>query len=283
MEIKSLAHTSFDTIFHAFEKAFATYEIQLDKAQLQTMLKRRGFEPLLSFAAFEGDEIVAFTLNGTGSFNGIFTAYDTGTGTLAEHRGKGLATRIFEYSIPFLKEANIQQYLLEVLQHNTKAVSVYRNLGFEVTREFNYFVQDNKEIRNEIKPTNLPCVIKNIYIEKFNSLSEFWDFTPSWQNSFESIKRTSDDFICSGAFVDEKLVGYSVFEPVSGDITQIAVNKNYRRQGIASLLLQEIMIQNRYGSLKVVNTDISCTSITSFLESKNIALRGKQFEMVKLL
>lgn len=38
-------------------------------------------------------------------------------------------------------------HLLEVLQHNTKAVSVYRNLGFETTREFNYFVQKNEAVK----------------------------------------------------------------------------------------------------------------------------------------
>jgi ribosomal protein S18 acetylase RimI-like enzyme len=149
MQIKSLAQTDFGTIYQAFNQAFADYEMQLSSIQLQTMLKRRGFNPDLSFAAFEGNDIVSFTFNGIGNFNGLPTAYDTGTGTLKLHRGKGLATQIFEYSIPYLREAGIRQYLLEVLQHNTKAVSVYRNLGFETTREFNYFVQKNEEICTE--------------------------------------------------------------------------------------------------------------------------------------
>ncbi|MDR1504997.1 MAG: GNAT family N-acetyltransferase, partial [Prevotella sp.] len=149
MEIKSLSETDFGVIFHAFNQAFADYEIQLNRQQLQTMVKRRGYNPGLSFAAFEGNEIVAFTLNGTGNFNGIATAYDTGTGTLKRYRGKGLATQIFEYSIPYLREQNIKQYLLEVLQHNTKAVSVYKNIGFEVSREFNYFRQENEKIKND--------------------------------------------------------------------------------------------------------------------------------------
>ena len=124
MEIKSLGKTDFRTIFAAFSNAFADYDIQLNADELKTMWKRRGFNSDLSFAAFEGENIVAFTLNGIGCFNGIKMAYDTGTGTLKEYRGQGLATKIFEYSIPFLKEANINHYLLEVLQHNTKAVSV---------------------------------------------------------------------------------------------------------------------------------------------------------------
>lgn len=281
MEIKSLIETDFDTIFRAFNQAFADYEIQLDRQQLQTMVKRRGFNPGLSFAAFEGNEIVAFTLNGTGNFNGIETAYDTGTGTLKEYRGKGLATQIFEYSTPYLREQNIKQYLLEVLQHNTKAVSVYKNIGFEVSREFNYFRQENKKIKNDIKTSDIPCSIKQINIRDFDFLPNFWDFYPSWQNSFESINRASNDFVSLGAFIQNKLAGYCVFEPVSGDITQIAVDKQYRREGIASLLLREMTGLNKNQAVKIINTDISCSSITAFLKSKNIEITGMQYEMIR--
>jgi len=283
MEIKSLSKIDFDTIFQAFNQAFAGYEVQIDKTQLQAMLRRRGFNPDLSFAAFDGNKIIAFTLNGIGNFNGIPTAYDTGTGTLEEYRGKGLATKIFEYSIPYLKEMGIKQYLLEVLQHNTKAVSVYRNLGFEVTREFNYFIQKNEIIQNKIKTTDILYSIKQIDIEHFDLTSTFHDFYPSWQNSLESIKRAINDFVCLGVFAGNKLTGYCVFEPVSGDITQIAVSQQNRRKGIASLLLNEIIRLNKSNVIKIVNTDISCSAITNFLKSKNIDITGKQFEMKKTL
>jgi len=62
MEIKSLGKTDFDTIFKAFSRAFADYEIQVNSDEFQKMLKRRGFHPDLSFAAFEGNEIVSLEL-----------------------------------------------------------------------------------------------------------------------------------------------------------------------------------------------------------------------------
>ena len=64
MEIRNLEHTDFETIFHGFKKAFADYEIHFEKEEVRSMLKRRGYNPQLSFAAFDNDEIVAFTLNG---------------------------------------------------------------------------------------------------------------------------------------------------------------------------------------------------------------------------
>ncbi|MCK9304161.1 MAG: GNAT family N-acetyltransferase [Bacteroidales bacterium] len=291
MEIKSLANVDFDLIYKAFNLAFADYEVKQDKKQLLKMLRRRGFDPDLSFAAFDNNQIIAFTLNGIGSYNGIQTAYDTGTGTLKDYRGKGLASEVFKYSIPYLKKKGIEQYLLEVLQHNTKAVSVYKNLGFKVTREFNYFVQKKEDIGiikekgdQVFKEKRDPgYLIRQIDIERVESAFDYWDFCPSWQNGFESIKRASGDFIVLGAFYGSTLAGYCVFEPESGDLTQIAVDPEHRREGIASRLLNEAVKTNRSDVIKIINTDISCDSMNGFVESKGIQLKGKQFEMVKKL
>jgi acetyltransferase, GNAT family protein len=208
------------------------------------------------------------------------TAYDTGTGTLPEYRGRGLAASVFEHSIPFLKAKGIQQYLLEVLQHNTKAVSVYRKLGFEVTREFNCFVQKNEAVRNEVLVPD-HFTISQVRSGTSGTIPDFWDFAPSWQNSLESIRRVPEGLVGRGVFIDGKLAGYCVFEPASGDVTQLAVDRRFRRRGIASLLLREMTKLNRYETIKVINTDITCDSITRFLKAKNIGVTMTQFEMIK--
>lgn len=282
MEIKSLATVGFDTVFEAFNQAFSDYEVQLDKEELRTMTQRRGFDPNLSFAAFDGNKIVSFTCNGVGNFEGKHMAYDTGTGTLKDYRGRGLATKVFEESLPYLREAGIGQYLLEVLQHNTGAVSVYRKIGFEVTREFYYFRTSVAEIKNEVNVSS-DYFLREIDIAKYSSIPSFWDFYPSWQNSFESIRRSPEKFATLGVFSGETLVGYCVFEPVAGDVTQIGVAKEHRGRGIGSLLLSKMISLNRNDGIKFVNTDIRCTSITKFLKSKNIEPTGKQFEMVKTI
>lgn len=284
MEIKSLGNTSFDELFEAFKQAFADYELQLNKNEYRSMLKRRGFNPNLSFAAFDGNKIVSFTCNGTGNYYGIPTAYDTGTGTRKEYRGKGLATEVFKFSIPYLKEAGIEEYLLEVLQHNKGAVSVYKKIGFEVTREFYYFRMENYQYIKKIKAIDLPYALKAIDINDYISeIPRLWDFSPSWQNSLESINRTPEAFNCLGAFAEGQLVGYGIFEPTSGDVTQLAVDKLYRRKGIGSLLFQHMLDFNQHDSIKIVNTDINCESVNAFLKSINIRPTGKQFEMVRKL
>lgn len=281
IEIKSLENIDFDIIYTAFSKAFKDYEIQINHSELKNMLIRRGFVAKLSFAAFDGNDIVAFTLNGIDTFNGIKTAYDTGTGTIKEFRGQGLASQIFEYSIPFLKEVNISQYLLEVLQHNIKAVSIYKKLGFKVNREFNYFVRKMDEVKLNSKKMTSTYQIAPINLKQCELASDFQDFHPSWQNSLDAISRESSRFVYLGAFKSGKMVGFCIFQPSSGDITQIAVNKPFRRQGIGTLLLNEILKFNQHREIKLINTEINCESVNKFMKYHSFPLSGKQFEMIK--
>ena len=149
-------------------------------------------------------------------------------------------------------------------------------------REFYYFRAENRQVRNEVH-VDIPYTLQAIRIEDHVSVSDFWDFKPSWQNSLEAIGRAADTFVCLGVFIENRLVGYGVFEPVSGDVTHISVDRSFRRNGIGSLLFQKMLEMNKLDSVKILNTDVTCDSMTAFLRSKNIEPTGKQFEMIRQL
>lgn len=275
--IKSLEALSFDQLYQAFSTAFVDYEMQLTFEQFQRMILRRGFVSELSFGAFDNDVLVSFTLNGIGMHQGVKTAYDTGTGTVKAYRGQGLASQIFQHSIPFLREAGIKQYLLEVLKHNAAAVSVYRKQGFSVTREFSYFTSGKEITSNKPKLQNfLYMCIENSAISQYHS---WFDFEPSWQNSFDAITRQPESFIVKTAVLGQQTVGYCIFEPAAGDITQIAVHPDFRRKGIATALLLELIKENIYPGMKLINTDNRFPAINYWAESVGLEKRGEQFEM----
>lgn len=257
--------------------------MQLDRKELESMLKRRGFVPELSFGAFHKGKLVSFTFNGIGSYKGVKTAYDTGTGTLKEYRGRGLATSVFKHSIPFLKKAGISSYLLEVLQYNTGAVSVYSKLGFEITREFNYFSCSLDQAKVPDKDVGMAITIRPVDLASCKDKKVFWDFGPSWQNDFGSIERTPEDFKMIGAFIEEEMVAYAIYAPGAGDLTQLAVHKNHRRKGIGTSLFKVILEEIQHPSIKVINTETGCDSITEFLNIFSIPLAGTQYEMQKNL
>ena len=280
--IRTLEGVGAGALYDAFREAFAEYELQLSSDELTDMLTRRGFCPELSFGAFVDGRLVSFIFNGTGYYHQRFTAYDTGTATLKEFRGRGLVTKLFNHGLPFLAAAGVTCYLLEVLQHNHKAVSVYQSLGLSVSREFGYFSQSTSAL---VLPEAARdrFVVRRIDLTSWHLMEKFHDYRPSWQNDFEAVKRRFNDFVIFGLFDSDTLIGYCIFEPGSGDITQLAVHNDYRRRGGGSQLLKEAIAINRHHSIKLINAETTCESVERFLATFGIPLRGKQFEMVKLL
>lgn len=279
--VKSLENIPLDTLFGAFHEAFHDYEVQFTKRDFVAMLQRRGFDPKLSFGAFDKSKLVAFTFNGIGNYNGIKRAYDTGTGTIKAYRNKGLASKIFNISIPYLQQAGISSYLLEVLKHNTQAISIYKKLGFTVSREYSYFYASPNDLIKNNNSQFPGSIIVESTVNRIETHQTFWDFAPSWQNGIESIKRDINKFKILEAQQDGNCIGYIIFEPTSGDIPQLAVDKVHRRKGIASTLLQHALEINKSSKIKVINIDSECSSLHSFLEYHGISKQGGQFEMIK--
>ena len=280
-EIRSLANSTFDELFDCHIEAFKDYPFQWSKAALQKTIHRRGYDPVLSFGAFYENKLVAFTWNGVGMFNNIKTAYDTGTGTIEEYRGKGLASKIFEHSIAFLKAAGIQQYILEVLTENEKAFSVYRKQGFETTRIFDCFRTNSNEWQVPEVNGHNEITLKEIGFGYRQQMEAMIDFNLSWQNNFQALLKNPDDFIVIGAFNNDALIGYGILEPASGDIPQLAVAKNERRKGIGSIILAKLQQLNKADIVKVVNIPSTETGIIDFVTKNGIPKIVSQYEMVK--
>ena len=281
-KIKSLGEISFDEIFETHLKAFKDYPFQWSKKALLQTIERRGYDAAISFGAFYKNELVSFTLNGIRSFNNLKTVYDTGTGTVEEHRGKGLASKIFEYSIPFLKAEGVQQYILEVLEDNEKAISVYSKQGFTVSRKFDCFRMNSNDWNFDFK--NIDGIeMKEIDFGFQLQMEAIIDFNLSWQNNFQSLLKKSSDFKLIGAFHQNNLVAYGIIEPETGDISQLAVNKKFRRKGIGTMILNELKKINRAAIVKVVNIESNQEAIISFLTKNEIPKIVSQFEMIKTL
>ena len=284
MEIKSLDGVDSQVLHQAFVRAFAGYDAPTpDESALQTMLARRGFNPALSFGAFDGGELVSFTFNGTGFYCKTATVYDTGTGTIPEYRKQGLAKRIFSESKPVLVSAGMKQYLLEVLRQNVKAVELYQSLGFEMVREFDYYYAPAKDINKKQVTTDSGIEFQEISEPDIDLFSSFQDFRPSWQNSFEAVNRRLNDFTIITATYKGMITGYGILEPMSGDITQIAVKHSFRRNGIGTALLNRMLDLNRFGSVKMINVEKNCHSLSSLADSFGWKPAGSQFEMMSKL
>lgn len=282
--IHPLTDISIAEIHHCFEQAFIDYAepFDLSVSQLKYMIERRGYSPELSFGAFSDGILAGFTLNGCGTWNGEKTVYDTGTGMVKEFRKKGLATRLFNESLPVLREAGVKQYLLEVIRTNQGAYDLYLKAGFMVTRQFEYYVMPFNQLRfNNFRMDNLS--ITEITDPDQEILTSFQDFMPSWQNSFAAISRKYGSFKIYGAVYDNRLVGYGIIEAHTGDIPQLAVAKEFRRRKVATILFNQMLREVNPPAVRFINIQQDYDPFNRWALSLGLKAGYGQYEMMMKL
>jgi ribosomal protein S18 acetylase RimI-like enzyme len=282
ISIKQLNAISVETVYEVFVKAFSDYvePIYLSYHQFKYMIERRGCNLNLSFGAFDDDKLIGFTLNGIGEWNGHLTAYDTGTGIIKEFRQKGIASKMFNESLPVLRDNHITQYLLEVIHTNKPAFDLYRKSGFEVTREFDYYILSKDKIEIQESKLNKEFHIKEIDNPNWAQFKTFWDFEPSWQNSIDSINRKNDCFKILGILDKNHIAGYGIIEKHSGDIPHLAIAKEYRMKGLATTLFKNLVDWSDGNEIKIINPDANYNPFKKFANSINLPPGIGQYEML---
>jgi len=122
--------------------------------------------------------------------------------------------------------------------------------------------------------------IDKIDTTNWEHLIDFWDFTPSWQNSIDSINVAPDTFIYSIVRFDDTIVGYGIIDKKTGDIPQIAVNKHYRHKGIARSIVTDLLKNTESYKVGVLNVDDKSKSTKDFLLELGFEYVVGQYEMI---
>jgi len=282
MKFEPLNNSATKEIWQAFNDAFSNYEvpIQMPYEKFQKMGNRRGLNLDISLGAYEGKKLVGFVGNAEGNWNGKKTIYDCFTGIINDYKGKGLGKALLENSIIRSKELGFEQYLLEVITTNEKAYKLYASKGFKIVREFDVYSSKCENIR--FSSDNLmDNDIKIIQTPDWNQFKGMWDILPSWQNSIDSVKRAKDTFEIVAAYLQSDCLGYLILDTETGDIPQLAIEKDYRRKGIASALLKKAA-ENRKQDFKLslLNIDSDYKLFIYFMKKHEIPIITKQYEML---
>lgn len=274
---KILDKTGIEILHKAFVDAFSDYQVKIDLPfwKFKQMLQRRGYVPEMSIGAFENERLVGFVLNGFRNWNGKSTVYDLGTGVIGDYRRQGITSNMLLNIKEVLKEKQVEQYLLEVIKSNTSAVQLYKKQGFEAQREFSCFQLDKNKY-NSITT----CKVEHVDRINLEQLTGFWDFRPSWQNSIDSINALPEAFVYSIVQLDNTIVGYGIIDKKTGDIPQIAVNKDYRGRGIAKSIVTDMINNTESNKISVINVDDQSKSTKDFLLKLGFEYSVGQYEML---
>ncbi len=274
---KTLDNISIEVVHKTFQEAFSDYQVKIELPlwKFQQMLLRRGYHPAISIGAFQDERLVGIVLNGLRQWKGKVTAYDLGTGVIAEFRRQGITSEMLLQVKSLLKTKLVEQYLLEVLKTNQSAIELYNKQGFELQREFSCYQLEKEKF---IPKTSVK--VKHLERLELKELREFWNFEPSWQNSESSIEAVPEAFEYVIAEYSSTVIAYGIIDKKTGDIPQIAVHKDNRRKGIGSCILSELVRSTDAQRVSVLNVEASDKNMNDFMVQSGFNYQVGQYEML---
>ncbi|MFC1853743.1 GNAT family N-acetyltransferase [candidate division CSSED10-310 bacterium] len=281
---KTLEETQLSSLYTAFSEAFAEYyvDIKLSFERFQTMLLRRGVDLRYSIGAFHQDMMVGFIICGIRRWKSALTGYDIGTGIIPEYQRQGISTEIMNRLFELLAANQINNFMLEVIKANKPALELYLKSGFEVSRSFSCYRRPQMDSPSAFaaKTAILESDLENL---KWDTLTQFWDYLPSWQNSIDSLLATPTSFACIQAQSDHQTIGYGIIERVTGDIPQLAVQKDHRQRGVGMLIINELAKKSSSNKITCLNVDEQARMTNNFLIHRGFQHYADQFEMIRKL
>ncbi len=214
MIIKNLATISFETIIDCFLLAFDDYLVKMpsDKNYYKHRWEAAKVDFSFSYGMFDGDKMVGFIIHAIDNRNGKGTAFNTGTGVISDYRGRGIVKSLYKHALNDLTEKNIAQSVLEVITKNEIAISVYKSIGFKITKTYKCFGGNI-----EIDPS-FQVDLKEVALETVD-----WRRLPnqqyySWDNQQASILR--GNYKCYKVFHDGKPESFFIINSEQAYLSQ---------------------------------------------------------------
>lgn len=275
-KIQTLSGIQLSQIVNAFNVAFGDYFVKINLTNQLLLNKINSESIILNFSAgvFVEDNLVAFILSGIDEINGQKVAYNAGTCVIPEFRGNGLTKKMYRFLIPLLENESIYSHQLEVLTQNKVAQKVYESIGFEKRNILSCY-------RGVLKKNLVKEAIKTeiIALPKQEVLEQFWNLTPSWQNSYNAVVREESNNFCIGYYLENQLKGYLIFNPSNYRIKQIAVDKTMRNRGIGKTLCSSLRAIVGDEEVSVINISNDNQATNGFLTKVGLKKNAEQFEM----
>lgn len=275
MTFKTLEKTNKEIIRQTLNLGFSDYSIplQFSPQQWDSKITAENIKWEWSVGAFDGDNLVGAILHAEKRRATSYFVYNAGTAVIPSHRGNQLTRKMYEFILPILKAASFKSITLEVIDNNLPALTSYNAVGFKIKRELECYKGYIKYPKMENKYNIKPLTTLDLSLVK-----SFWDISPSWQNDIEAIENSKKELSSLGAYHNEELSGYIVFNPNTSRILQLAVAPKHRGKKIGSALLSQVMSAKEQ-LLVITNVDNSNHAIISWLQTRNLNNFVNLFEM----
>lgn len=268
---------SISELHQGFNTAFSDYVIPFKitpEAFYNRFFYKLNIQKELSPVVIE-DEVIGFIYHTINRYKGVQTLYNGGTGVHPDFRRKGLAEKMYEFILPQLVKTDAERIVLEVITTNERAINLYKKLGFNYLQTFKCF-----KWKNQI-PAHIDLEISIRKVNDFNpeKYAGLVDFSSSFIDTFHQIPFNIKNEMLLEAVGNDKLLGFILFQPALGRISQLGIDKSHRNQGIASILLHQARSLSEKKELTILNIPEEENEMIRFLENKGFVNELDQYEM----
>ncbi len=270
MHIQNLSNTPIEDLVSAILTSFEGYFVTMpsDTAYWAQRFQIARVDFKLSFGMFDGEDLVGFIIHGIDTINGELTAFNTGTGVVPTFRKQKIIDQLYAHAVPLLREKNVQNCRLEVIQENAKAIRVYERIGFRRIKNYHCF-------KGQLNP---PTKELNLQKIPFHTIVNKQQHHYAWDNCNAAINKvpesTYQSFQVSDAEGQE--IGFFVINPKSGTLPQFEIYQENQAQQWQLLFEGIAQISN---SIRINNIDAKRTELIEQLLAIGLDNYINQFEM----
>ncbi len=135
MNIRLLSEVDFEQLYKTFKLSFNNNEVRFQPSLEEfnhRLHKKLLINRSISAATFDGKEMVGFIMHTSNLYEGIPTAYNGGTGVLPGFRNQQTAEHMYDFLLPKIQSLFLARVILEVVETNRKAISLYEKMGFRI-------------------------------------------------------------------------------------------------------------------------------------------------------
>jgi GNAT superfamily N-acetyltransferase len=214
MLLRPLSDFPLTDVVNLWNEAFQDYAIPMQQTvdSLFARLAREGLSPSLSVVATVDDRPVGLVLNGIRTIRGMRIAWNGGTGVIPTFRRLGIGKAMIRHCLNLYCRKGAHLATLEAIADNRKAISLYRQCGYEVIDRIVIFLQESPAIPDgETSRSNWH--MRRGPVTDVSSLP-FYQMQAPWQTHWENM-RTGESLIA----YDEagNPVGYALFQYVNAE------------------------------------------------------------------
>lgn len=238
-------------IHAAFIDAFSEYEVPMDLPlpRLQAMLTTRDYRPELSTACMVDGRIVGFVLVGGRVIDGELQAYDCATGVIRAFQQQKIGSQLLPLALERVRVAGAKRFVLEVLEHNTAAQTLYAKHGFGISRTLRCYKKTLDASVLTEQALHQPHLLDALDEVAYNG------FVPTWQNQLASYRNDADAFYVVGMMQGNTVVGYGVIHRASGSILQMGVHPAHRDDAVCDALVAQLAQAVGTHQVRIVNIE----------------------------